>query len=129
MAVLIVVLYTVVVIIALLLIGIILIQPSKSGGFGGSFGGVGESVFGAHAGSHLTKITVVLISLFLFFTLLLATITGRKPADKGVAEINAELSAKAAVQTVPTVKAGDVPQPTQPVKTSELPKSAAKESK
>jgi preprotein translocase subunit SecG len=114
MAVLTIVLYTVVVIIALLLIGIILIQPSKSGGFGGSFGGVGESVFGAYAGSHLTKITVVLISLFLFFTLLLATITGRKPAEKSVAEINAELAAKSVqTQTVPAVKKIDnaVPAP------------------
>lgn len=37
-------LYALVVIISVLLIGIILIQPSKSGGMGAAFGGVGESV-------------------------------------------------------------------------------------
>ena len=37
-------LYALVVVVALLLIGIILIQPSKSGGLGATFGGVGESL-------------------------------------------------------------------------------------
>ena len=86
---LLIVLYTAVVIVALLLIGVILIQPSKSGGFGGSFGGVGESVFGAHAISHLSRLTVVLISLFFILTLLLAVITSHRAKDKSVAELNA----------------------------------------
>ena len=36
-------LYALVVVVSLLLIGIILIQPSKSGGMGAAFGGVGDS--------------------------------------------------------------------------------------
>ena len=73
--------------VALLLIGIVLIQQSKGGGFGGStFGGLGESIFGGQAADHLTKVTVVLASLFLGLTLLLAVITGRRPLDKGVVE-------------------------------------------
>ena len=62
---LVVVLYVLVVVSALLLIGLILIQPSKGGGMGAAFGGVGETVLGAHAGSHLTKATVVLTNLHL----------------------------------------------------------------
>ena len=62
------VLYALVIVVALLLAVLILIQPSKSGGFGSVFGGVGESVFGARAGSHLTKATVVLTVIF-FVTL------------------------------------------------------------
>ena len=89
LGILITVLYTAVVIVALLMIGVILIQPSKSGGFGGSFGGVGESVFGAYAGSHLSRLTVILIALFFILTLLLAVITSHKAKDKSVAEINA----------------------------------------
>ena len=69
-------LYALVVIISLLLIGIILIQPSKAGGLGAAFGGVGESVFGAQAGSHLTKATVIMTAIFLVLTLLLAAIIG-----------------------------------------------------
>ena len=48
-----VILYTAVVLIALLLIGLVLVQPSKGGGFGSAFGGVGESVFGAQAMGQL----------------------------------------------------------------------------
>ena len=70
-------LYTVVVVISLLLIGIVLIQPAKSGGMGAAFGGIGESVFGAKAGSHLTKATVVMTTLFFVLTLTLGALVGR----------------------------------------------------
>ena len=104
LGILITVLYTAVVIVALLMIGVILIQPSKSGGFGGSFGGVGESVFGAYAGSHLSRLTVILIALFFILTLLLAVITSHKAKDKSVAEINA-VKADLAAQSAAGVKA------------------------
>ena len=65
MEVLMTILYALVIVVALLLAVLILIQPSKSGGFGTVFGGIGESVFGARAGSHLTKATVVLTVIFL----------------------------------------------------------------
>ena len=113
---LLVVLYTAVVIIALLLIGLILIQPSKSGGFGGTFGGVGESVFGAYAGSHLSRLTVILISLFFILTLMLAVITSHRAKDKSVAEVNiikSDLAAKSQA-TIPQPKkdqsSGDIPE-------------------
>ena len=83
-----VVLYTLVFIVALLLIGLVLIQQSKGGGFGGSFGGVGESVFGAHAGSHLTKLTVILTTSFFVLTLLLAVIVGHSNRGRSVVEAN-----------------------------------------
>ena len=77
MQILMVFLYTMVVVISLLLIGIVLIQPAKSGGMGAAFGGIGESVFGAKAGSHLTKATVVMTTLFFVLTLTLAALVGR----------------------------------------------------
>ena len=73
--------------VALLLIGAVLIQQSKDGGFSSStFGGLGESIFGGQAADHMTKVTVALVSLFLGLTLLLAVITGRRSADTGLAE-------------------------------------------
>jgi len=69
-----VVLYAMVILVGILLIGLVLIQPSKSGGLGASFGGVGESVFGGKAGSHLTKMTVILSSIFFFLVLVLAVL-------------------------------------------------------
>lgn len=80
------------VIVAILLIPLILVQKTKDGGFGSSFGGMGESVFGAHAASHLTKLTVVLAATFLIVTLSLTVISGhRSGAKKGIAEKSPEL--------------------------------------
>ena len=71
------ILYVMIIVVALLLIGLILIQPSKSGGMGAAFGGIGESVFGGKAGSHLTKATVVMTTLFFVLALALAALVGR----------------------------------------------------
>lgn len=84
MEILLTVLYTLVVIVALLLGMLILIQPSKSGGYGSVFGGVGESVFGARAGSHLTKATVVLTVIFFVLALLLASLVAHNRSRSGV---------------------------------------------
>jgi len=80
----IVVLYTLVVVVSLLLIALILVQQPKSGGFGSNFGGLGESVFGAHASGHMTKMTVIFTSIFFALTLLLAIFVGHSPAKKSV---------------------------------------------
>ena len=103
MGVITVVLYTLVIIVALLLIGLVLIQQSKGGGFGGSFGGVGESVFGAHAGSHLTKLTVILTTSFFVLTLLLAIIVGHRNRGRSLGEFS--IDAAAAKSTAITQKA------------------------
>jgi len=85
------ILNTLVVILAVLLIALILVQPTKSGGgFGSAFGGLGESVFGAQAMSHLSKLTVWCISIFFVLTLASAIVAGHvqtveKPKDdKGI---------------------------------------------
>ena len=70
--------YTAVVIISVLLIGLILVQPSKGGDFGSAFGGVGESVFGAHTMGHLSKVTIALLCVFFVLTLGLAVLAGHK---------------------------------------------------
>jgi preprotein translocase subunit SecG len=61
--------------VSILLIGLILIQRTKSQGMGLAFGSVmGESLFGAQVGNVLTKTTVVLAIVFLVNTTLLAMI-------------------------------------------------------
>ena len=85
MGVLSVILYTVAVIIAILLVCLVLVQPSKGGGLGSAFGGAGETVFGAQAMSHLAKLTVVLIAIFFVVTLALAAISGHKDSSSGTA--------------------------------------------
>jgi preprotein translocase, secG subunit len=95
-----VLLYALVVVVALLLIGIILVQPSKSGGMGAAFGGVGESVFGAQAGSHLTKATVIMTAVFFLVTLVLASLIGHG-VNKGTTDgVTAALESTAAASAV-----------------------------
>ena len=56
----------------LMLIGVILLQQSKSQGMGLAFGGgMGESLFGSRAGNVLTKTTVILSLIFLVNTTIL----------------------------------------------------------
>lgn len=83
------VLVVVEVVTALLLIGVILIQRTKSQGLGLAFGsGMGESLFGAQMGNIITRITVILAIVFLANTTLLALMqSGRveKSVTEGVA--------------------------------------------
>lgn len=76
--------YTAVVIISILLIALILVQPSKGGGLGSAFAGIGESVFGAHTMGHLSKITIVLLCIFFVLTLGLAVIAGHRAKNDGL---------------------------------------------
>jgi len=67
------------VLVAILIIALVLVQQSKKGGgLGTTFGGGGsDSLFGAHASTHLSKLTVVFAAIFLVVTLALAIISGR----------------------------------------------------
>lgn len=112
MSALVVFLYVLVVVVSLLLIGIILIQPSKSGGMGAAFGGIGESVFGAQAGSHLTKATVVMTSVFFAIILVLGVLIGhglqagsssREGVMKGLSE-SAPAAEPAVAEAVPATE-------------------------
>ncbi|HEY5621964.1 MAG TPA: preprotein translocase subunit SecG [Pontiella sp.] len=63
----------------LLLIGLILLQKSKSEGLGLAFGaGAGESLFGARAGNVLSKATVVLGAVFMASALVLGVLFAQK---------------------------------------------------
>lgn len=77
------------VILCILLIGIILLQKSRSHGAaaGLAFGaGMGEQLFGAQAGNILTKATVILLTAFLVNTTLLAVISGRLHGSRSVTD-------------------------------------------
>ena len=74
------------VICSVLLIGLILMQRSKSEGLGTAFGGgMGESLFGSRAGNVLSKMTVILGIVFLVNTLVLGILyTRREPVATGI---------------------------------------------
>ncbi len=85
----------------LLLIGLVLLQKSKSEGLGLAFGaGAGESLFGARAGNVLSKATVVLGIVFMANTLLLGVLFAQR--DKTLMEQATVPAAQpAAMQTQP----------------------------
>jgi preprotein translocase subunit SecG len=60
-------------IVALMLIGIILIQKGKGGGLGGAFGGAGGGggLLGTKTGDFLTWVTIGLVFLFFFLAIIL----------------------------------------------------------
>ncbi len=107
------ILYALVIVVALLLTILILIQPSKSGGFGAVFGGVGESVFGARAGSHLTKATVVMTVIFFVLALALAAIIGHNRSSKSLVD---EYAASQVQNTETAAPAADTPASETPAK-------------
>ncbi len=120
MSIIVVFLYALVVVVSLLLIGLVLIQPAKSGGMGAAFGGIGESVFGGKAGSHLTKATVVMTALFFVLTLALAALIGHgvKLSGGEAAAVSASLSDKAAKPAETAKPAAAKPAAAKPAETA-----------
>ena len=97
----------------LLLIGLVLLQKSKSEGLGLAFGaGAGESLFGARAGNVLSKATVVLGIIFMANTLLLGILFSQQ--EKTLMDsASVPVAQPAAMQTQP-VDAIDLVVPSQP---------------
>jgi preprotein translocase subunit SecG len=88
---------------SLLLIGVILVQRTKSQGLGMALGGqMGEALFGARMGNVMTRVTVILGIVFLVNTTLLAYI-GASSRTTSVTDGVAPPPAAAAVPM------GDVP--------------------
>ncbi|MCI5778494.1 MAG: preprotein translocase subunit SecG [Lentisphaeria bacterium] len=102
-------LYVMIFVVSLLLIALILIQPSKSGGMGAAFGGIGESVFGGKAGSHLTKTTVIMTTIFFIIALALAAFIGHG-MNSGGDGVREELDKQAAQEALPAAKAAAAPE-------------------
>jgi len=82
------------ILIALLIIALVLVQQSKSGGgLGTTFGGGGsDSLFGAHASSQLSRLTAIFASIFLIVTLSLAVLTAHRPKEQGLAGLSSMIS-------------------------------------
>lgn len=72
----------------LLLIGVILIQRSRSEGMGGlaAGAGMGEQLFGSRAGNVLTRTTIILACLFMGCSTLLAVVYSTGGQEQSVIE-------------------------------------------
>lgn len=105
----------------LLLIGLILLQKSKSEGLGLAFGaGAGESLFGARAGNVLSKATVILGIVFLANTLVLGMFFAQR--DKVLMDDVATPTAQPAAMQSQPIDAADLVVPiAQPEPVTEVP--------
>jgi preprotein translocase subunit SecG len=92
------------VLIAVLIIALVLVQQSKSTGLGTTFGGGGsDTLFGAHAATHLSKLTVIFSTFFLIITLALAVLSSRQSAyRKNISAMNPLLNSAQAKQATAT---------------------------
>lgn len=115
--------YTAVVIISILLIALILVQPSKGGGLGSAFAGIGESAFGAHTMAHLSKVTIVLLCIFFVLTLGLAVIAGHRAKASGIED---SLLAKTEKTVAKETKAAAAKAPAKAAAKKEVKAAAAK---
>jgi preprotein translocase subunit SecG len=87
---------------SLLLIGLIMIQKSRSEGLGLAFGaGMGETLFGSRAGNILTKLTIAFGIVFLANTLFLALVYAN-PQQKSLMARERGTAAAQAPMTSPT---------------------------
>src|SRR5690606_38721551 len=78
--------YTIYILICLFLVAVVLLQPGKAGaGLGSTFGGGGNTVFGARgATTLLQKVTVGAATMFMLLSLLLAVLSrGESVTDSG----------------------------------------------
>lgn len=99
----------------ILLVGLILIQRSKSEGMGGlAMGaGMGEALFGSRAGNVLTRGTIVLACIFMGSTTLLAVLYSRSSSgDKSV--ISEQLQALPTAPAQQPAPMGGAPAPVAP---------------
>ena len=94
---------------SLMLIGVILVQRTKSQGLGMALGGqMGEALFGARMGNVMTKVTVILGIVFLVNTTLLAYIG----ASSRTTSVTDGVAPPPAASAVPM---GDIPPITPPM--------------
>lgn len=99
-------LFIVEIVIALLMVGVVMLQPPKdpSGGMGSAFGGgFGEEVFGGRTGNVLTRATVVLGVLLILNSLAITMLMRGKVSDSSLttSALSAEAPAEAPVEQAP----------------------------
>tara|TARA_B100001564_G_C20580028_1_gene642653 strand:+ start:867 stop:1205 length:339 start_codon:yes stop_codon:yes gene_type:complete len=99
------ILLTVLILSSISLIGLILLQRSKSEGLGLAFGAsTGESLFGARAGNVLSKATVVLGVAFMAAALILGVLYAKQDQS-----LMSTADSDSGIQTLPLNSVNDLP--------------------
>ena len=127
MSILIGILYAVEVCVCLLLAGIVMLQKPKEGGLGGVIGGgMAEAAFGTDAGNVLIKGTIILGTIFLLNTLVLARLTSTVHTKSVMNGVEVQTPAQLApAMPAPEMPAAPAAAPAMPA-APEAPKAAPK---
>lgn len=103
-------LYVVEVVVCLLLVLVVMLQKPKEGGLGGAIsGGMLEASLGADAGNVLIRTTVVLGTVFLINTLVLARLTSTVHSRSLMANESEPAAAPALPAAAPELPAAPAP--------------------
>lgn len=103
-------------ILALVIIGLVLLQRSSGGGLGiGGGGGLGDFASARSTANALTKATTICAFLFFATSISLALIAKNSGREKGLLEnYSSEAAAPASVPAEPAASLPEVPAPTLP---------------
>jgi preprotein translocase subunit SecG len=106
---------------SLLLIGLILLQKTKSQGLGLAFGsGMGEALFGSRAGNVLSRLTVGFATAFMLNTLFLAMLFSGQKGKSLMQEKGLPITKQVAHQA-PVNKATEAPSTEVPAGSTDIP--------
>lgn len=95
------------VVVSLLLIGLVLLQKSRSEGLGLAFGAnIGESFFGSRAGNVLTRGTLILTIVFVLNTIALGWLYSGNHARHGLIERSSVPMQQQSAPTMPMAPTG-----------------------
>ena len=75
---------------ALILVLVILIQKGRGGGLSGAFGGMGGGILGTKTGDFLTWVTVCLVCVFLFLSVVIAKYYRPTISEVGAPQVTTE---------------------------------------
>lgn len=94
------------IVIALLIVGLVLLQNEEGDSLGGLFSGGSNSAFGSRSGNVLTKATYTLITIFFVISFFLAWLN-KSPGDSGLQKDAQIQQAETAIEWWNTAEAAD----------------------
>lgn len=94
------------IVIALLIVGLVLLQNEEGDSLGGLFSGGSNSAFGSRSGNVLTKATYTLITIFFVISFFLAWLN-KSPGDSGLQKDAQIQQAETATEWWNTAEAAD----------------------
>lgn len=108
-------------IVALAIIGVVLLQPSESGGFLGSSGSMSNLMAPRRTGDVLTRLTMIFVGIFFLTSLTLAIMAERSGANQEKSILEVAPAAQAPVKTQAPAPKAEAPKAEAPAEKPKAP--------